>query len=131
MTRLSHFVSRALLAPVFISGGINQLRGSRHLVPAVSAALDEYGLVPPVGAQDLVRLNGAGMLAAGSAMALGILPRTSALALAGLLVPTTLVGQAFWKAEDPGRRAQKLSGALSNVAIIGGLLLVASRRRGA
>ena len=69
------------------------------------------------------------MTAAGSALALGVFPRTSALTLAGLLVPTTIVGQAFWKTEEEGKREARLSGALSNAAIIGGLLLVAARRR--
>ena len=90
----------------------------------------EIFLVPDEESHTLsISDNGIGMTAAGSALALGVFPRTSALALAGLLVPTTLVGQAFWKEEDERKRSARLSGALSNAAIIGGLLLVAARRR--
>ena len=125
MLPVSHLVSRALLAPVFVVGGVNQMRGARLLAPVVAKALAEHGIASPLSAEDLVRLNGFGMLTAGSAMALGVLPRTSALTLACLLVPTTIVGQAFWKTDDPAKRAQKVSGAMSNLGILGGLLLVA------
>ena len=97
--------------------------------PAVDAALEEYGIEVSASGEKLVKLNGIGMTVAGGALALGVFPRTSALTLAGLLVPTTIVGQAFWKEEDERKRSARLSGALSNAAIIGGLLLVAARRR--
>ena len=129
MSRLVGAVARALMAPVFIRGGINQVKKAHRLAPAVDAALEEYGIEVSVSGEELVKLNGIGMTVAGGALALGVFPRTSALALAGLLVPTTLVGQAFWKTQDERKRATRLSGALSNAAIIGGLLLVAARRR--
>ena len=129
MSRLVGTVARALMAPVFIRGGINQVKKAHRLAPAVDAALEEYGIEVSVSGEELVKLNGIGMTVAGGALALGVFPRTSALALAGLLVPTTLVGQAFWKTQDERKRATRLSGALSNAAIIGGLLLVAARRR--
>ena len=129
MSRLVGTVARALMAPVFIRGGINQVKKAHRLAPSVDAALEEYGIEVSVSGEELVKLNGIGMTVAGGALALGVFPRTSALALAGLLVPTTLVGQAFWKTQDERKRATRLSGALSNAAIIGGLLLVATRRR--
>ena len=129
MSRLVGAVARVLMAPVFIKGGINQVKKAHRLAPSVDAALEEYGIEVSVSGEELVKLNGIGMTVAGGALALGVFPRTSALALAGLLVPTTLVGQAFWKTQDERKRATKLSGALSNAAIIGGLLLVATRRR--
>ena len=129
MSRLVGAVARALMAPVFIRGGINQVKKAHRLAPSVNAALEEYGIEVSVSGEELVKLNGIGMTVAGGALALGVFPRTSALALAGLLVPTTLVGQAFWKTQDERKRATRLSGALSNAAIIGGLLLVAARRR--
>ena len=129
MSRLVGVVARALMAPVFIRGGINQVKKAHRLAPSVDAALEEYGIEVPVGGEELVKLNGIGMAAAGGTLALGVFPRISALALAGLLVPTTMVGQAFWKEEDERKRSARLSGALSNAAIIGGLLLVAARRR--
>ena len=129
MSRLVGAVARVLMAPVFIKGGINQVKKAHRLAPAVDAALEEYGIEVSASGEQLVKLNGIGMTVAGGALALGVFPRTSALTLAGLLVPTTIVGQAFWKEEDERKRSARLSGALSNAAIIGGLLLVAARRR--
>ena len=129
MSRLVGAVARILMATVFIKGGINQVKKAHRLAPAVDAALEEYGIEVSASGEKLVKLNGIGMTVAGGALALGVFPRTSALTLAGLLVPTTIVGQAFWKEEDERKRSARLSGALSNAAIIGGLLLVAARRR--
>ena len=129
MSRLVGAVARVLMAPVFIKGGINQVKKAHRLAPAVDAALEEDGIEVSASGEKLVKLNGIGMTVAGGALALGVFPRTSALTLAGLLVPTTIVGQAFWKEEDERKRSARLSGALSNAAIIGGLLLVAARRR--
>ena len=54
-----------------------------------------------------VTLNGAGMVVAGVALAAGVAPRLSAALLAGLLVPTTLAGHAFWTETDPSVRARQ------------------------
>ena len=105
------------------------LKKAHQLAPSVDAVLEEYGIEVSASGEKLVKLNGIGMTVAGGALALGVFPRASALTLAGLLVPTTIVGQAFWNEEDERKRSARLSGALSNAAIIGGLLLVAARRR--
>ena len=97
MSRLVGAVARILMAPVFIKGGINQVKKAHRLAPAVDAALEEYGIEVSASGEKLVKLNGIGMTVAGGALALGVFPRTSALTLAGLLVPTTIVGQAFWR----------------------------------
>jgi uncharacterized membrane protein YphA (DoxX/SURF4 family) len=77
----------------------------------------------------MVRANGLGMVLAGSALALGIKPRLSALALAALMVPTTLAGHRFWdEPPGPGKSAQEVQ-FLKNVGLIGGLLLFASSPR--
>ena len=124
----ANVLARGLLAGVFVVGGINQIKGAHLLADKVEAAKEEYGVVLDVAGEDLVRLNGAGMALAGGALALGIAPRLSAAALIGLLVPTTIVGHPFWKIEDEAKRRAAVSGALSNAAIVGGLLLVAAGR---
>ena len=72
------------------------------------------------------KLNGAGMMAAGSAMALGILPRVSALSLVGLLIPTTIVGHPFWKETEDAAKQTQMTSFASNTAVAGGLLMVAA-----
>jgi putative oxidoreductase len=115
-------VSAGTMAAMFIQSGISVARepGERHKAAA------KLGLPQP---ELMVRLNAAGMAAAGTALALGIKPRLSALALAGLLVPTTLGGHRFWEEEsEQGRRGQRTQ-FLKNVAMFGGLLLFAATPR--
>jgi hypothetical protein len=125
----ANVLARGLLAGVFVVGGINQIKGAHLLADKVEAAKEEYGVVLDVAGEDLVRLNGAGMVLAGGALALGIAPRLSAAALIGLLVPTTIVGHPFWKIEDKAKRRTAVTGTLNNAAIIGGLMLVRARRK--
>lgn len=111
-------LGRAGIASMFISSGIAAARTPGGRPAKVEAA----GIPQP---ELMVRLNGTGMAVAGTALALGIRPRVSALALLALLVPTTLVGHAFWSLEGPDRSAQEVH-FLKNVAIAGGLLSVIS-----
>jgi putative oxidoreductase len=64
-------------------------------------------------------------MAAGGLLALGRLPRLSALALAGSLVPTTLAGHRFWSETDPAKRSMQQIQFFKNVSMLGGLLLAA------
>ncbi|MGM0931080.1 MAG: DoxX family protein [Actinomycetota bacterium] len=72
-----------------------------------------------------VRANGAAQAVAGTLLAVGAFPRTSALILIGSLIPTTLAGHAFWKIEDPAARKLQRVQCIKNVAMLGGLLFTA------
>lgn len=123
-------VGRTLLAAVFLRGAVGQLQRPQPLADLVERATSRYGLDwLPVPGRQLVLANGAVMLTAGSGLALGVAPRACALALTAALVPTTAVGHAFWEVDDPARRSAKLNSFLANVAIIGGLTLVAADER--
>jgi len=80
--------------------------------------------VVPLPADDelVVRGNAAVMVLGGVALALGVAPRLSALALAGSLIPTTLAGHAYWTIEDPVARKLQRIQFHKNMAMIGGLL---------
>lgn len=123
------FLARSLLAGVFISGGISQVKGAHLLAPKVEEAKEEYGVDVEIPGETLVKLNGVGMAVAGGTLALGIAPRLSAAALIGLLVPTSLVGHPFWKIEDEAKRRVAVSGTFSNAAIVGGLVYVLVDRK--
>jgi uncharacterized membrane protein YphA (DoxX/SURF4 family) len=71
-----------------------------------------------------VQFIGVVQVVAGTALALGVLPRLSALALAGSLVPTTLAGHRFWEARDDAARSQQTIQFLKNAAMMGGLLMI-------
>jgi uncharacterized membrane protein YphA (DoxX/SURF4 family) len=114
-TGLLHRLARAAVASAFVKLGFDAARepGSRP------ARVEAFGIPQP---EVMVRLNGAGMVAAGTALALGIRPRESALTLLLLLLPTTVVGHPFWKEpEAPARQSQQIQ-FLKNASMAGGLL---------
>ncbi|GAA1863055.1 DoxX family protein [Brevibacterium marinum] len=118
---------RVLTAPIFITGGYSALTSPGGRPAMAAPTLDtirEYVPVLPEDDELLVRVNGGLQLLAGTALALGIKPRLSALALVGSLVPTTLAGHAFWEMEGADAAAHKTHFS-KNVAALGGLLLVA------
>jgi putative oxidoreductase len=119
--RLIDFIARVLTAGVFVRGGWATLRApGRRAVAAGKIGLPE--------SDALVRANGLGMVVAGTTMALGIKPRLSALALAGMLVPTTLAGHRFWEQEDEQGRKMQETQFLKNSATLGSLLQIATFR---
>ena len=119
-------IARPLLAAMFVYGGLDSFRHPESKAPTAEA------VAPKVAAQvglpedtvQLVRLNGAAQVAAGSMLALGILPRLSALVLAGSLVPTTAAGHRFWEQDEAPARRQQTIHFLKNAAMLGGLLMV-------
>ena len=126
---MANLLARALLGSVFINGGLNQLKGAEKLEPMLTSNAERLGVNLPVPAKNLVAFNGAAMMAGGSALAAGIMPRTAALGLVASLVPTTLVAHRFWETEDPGKRFTERNGLFANLALCGGLLAVAFEPR--
>jgi uncharacterized membrane protein YphA (DoxX/SURF4 family) len=123
-------VARALLAAVFVRGGLSAYNnpdrlvdGAKPVTDRLAPALDAVGL--PTDARTLVRLNGAVQVVGGVLLATNTLTRPAALALAGSLVPTTLAGHDFWSQDDPAQRAGHQIHFLKNVGLLGGLLLAA------
>jgi putative oxidoreductase len=115
-------VGRAALAAMFITGGADALLDPG---PRVARAA-ELGV--PLEPGLAVRVNGATMLVAGVALALGVWPRLAAAVLAGTPVPTTLAGHPFWRVADPAARRQQRVHFFKNVGLFGGALLVVAER---
>ncbi|GAB3321384.1 DoxX family membrane protein [Geodermatophilus aquaeductus] len=126
-------IARPLLASSFIYGGIDTLRnpqtrvpGARPVVEQITRTADEQLPVQvPRDVEQWVRIDAGIKVGAGSLFALGKLPRLSALALAGSIVPTTLAGHRFWEHEDPEERFGQLANFLKNAGLLGGLLIAA------
>ncbi len=106
-----------LLAGIFISGG-----ASTFINPDGRATKVEQAGIPL--ARQAVILNGATMVLAGTALAIGFVPKFAALALLGSLIPTTFVGHPFWQETTPQGRANQQIHFNKNIAMIGGLLVV-------
>ena len=127
-------VARPLLAGIFITGGIAQLRDPEGHAKAAHPVLDQVaGLVPvqqPPSNLTLVRVDAGVKVGAGVLLALGKAPRLAATALAATLVPTTLAGHRFWEEEDPELRAQQQIHFVKNLGLLGGLMLAAADTEG-
>ncbi len=108
-----------MMSAIFLTGGGEALRNPEPRAQAV----DWMGLPQP---DRLVQASSAGLVASGVALALGVREREAAALAFALLVPTTVGGHAFWRAEDEqARRGQRIH-FMKNLAILGALLYVAT-----
>ncbi|MFF8288640.1 DoxX family protein [Streptomyces sp. NPDC016309] len=126
-------LARPLLASTFISGGLRTWRDPGAVAPVaepVTRPVSERIPAVPDDPTTLVRLNSAVQIGAGVLFATGRLPRLSALALAGSLVPTTLAGHAYWTVRDPEERARRRVHFYKNLSMLGGLLIAAADTHG-
>jgi putative oxidoreductase len=122
-------LARPMLASIFVVQGLETFQHPEKVARAAEPVVKPVaGMVPavPDDVEQAVRLNGAVQVVAGTTMGLGVLPRLSALVLAGSLVPTTLAGHRYWEIEDPEQRAQQRVHFLKNVTMLGGLLIAAA-----
>jgi putative oxidoreductase len=85
--------------------------------------------IPESVAPQLVRLNGATMVAGGLGIALGVGPGLAGAALTASMIPTTLAGHSFWKEDDPMARKLNRIHFLKNVGLLGAALAIAARPR--
>jgi uncharacterized membrane protein YphA (DoxX/SURF4 family) len=119
MATLIRIISRMLLSAIFIYGGYG----------AYSAPTPRTKRLPNVGLPEsemLVKINGATMMGAGAALALGIAPKLAALTLLSALIPTTAAGHAFWKETEGASRQQQQLQFAKNLGLVGALLLILS-----
>ncbi len=119
-------IARPMLASMFVYGGVNALRNAPAMAPKAGPVADLLRKVAPdvkVSDANLVRINGAIHVTAGTALATGHVPRLAAFVLAGTLVPTTAVGHPFWNHGDTAARQNQTIHFLKNVSMIGGLLM--------
>lgn len=115
-----------MLAAIFVPSGWDAMANPGPKVPVADDVAPKLSKPLPglasLDTEALVRLNGAVQVGAGTLLALGRLPRTSALVLAGSLVPTTLAAHRYWEHEEPTQRQQQRVHFLKNVSLLGGLL---------
>ncbi|HXL35651.1 MAG TPA: DoxX family protein [Ktedonobacteraceae bacterium] len=110
-----------LLSGIFISGGAQAFMEPGGRVNKVA----EAGFPKP---KQAIEFNGAVMVIGGILLASGIAPKLAATMLIGSLVPTTIVGHAFWKEENTTGRKNQLTQFYKNLGLLGGLLLVLSEK---
>ena len=126
-------IARPLLASSFVYGGIDTLRNPQSRVPGAAPVVDQIAakadqqlpVQVPRDVEQWIKIDAGVKVAACSLLALGRLPRLSALALSASIVPTTLAGHRFWEHDDPKERFGQLSHFLKNLGLLGGLLIAA------
>ena len=129
MASLLRPLARVLTGSTYVLLGFDALRTPGGRVDTAAPLLAAIRRTVPLPADEVVvRGNAAVMVAGGATLALGTLPRLSALALIGSMVPTTLAGHAYWSAEDPAVRKLQRIHFHKNLAMIGGLVFAAIDR---
>lgn len=122
--------ARLMTGATYAVLGFDALRNPGGRPDIAASTLDALRTVLPLPKDNsvVVQANGAAQTLAGATLALGLFPRTSALVLAGSLIPTTYAGHAFWKVTDPAQSKAQRTQFLKNAAMLGGLLLVSIDR---
>ncbi|MGE2736861.1 DoxX family membrane protein [Mycolicibacterium vaccae] len=125
-------VARPMLSAVFISRGIEALRSPKPAADATRQTLEELSKLPdPVGtnvpsnAETVARVNAAVQIGGGLLLATGKLPRVASAALALTVVPDSVGGHAFWNVTDPSRKAEERRAFITDISLIGGLIIAA------
>jgi uncharacterized membrane protein YphA (DoxX/SURF4 family) len=125
-------IARPMLSAAFISRGIDALRSPKPAADATRPTLEGLSKLPdPVGtnvpsnAETVARVNAAVQIGGGLLLATGKLPRAASAALALTVVPGSLGGHMFWSETDPQRKADERRAFLTDVSLIGGLIIAA------
>lgn len=123
-------VARPMLSAVFISRGVEALRSpkpaadeTRQSLEGLSRLTDPLGVNVPSDAETVARVNAAVQIGGGLLLATGKLPRLASAALALSVVPGSLVGHAYWKEAEPVRRAAERRAFVTDISLIGGLII--------
>ncbi|MDY6995083.1 MAG: DoxX family protein [Actinomycetota bacterium] len=125
-------VARPMLSAVFISRGVEALRSPKPAADATRQTLEGLSKLPePVGpnvpsnAETVAKVNAAVQIGAGLLLATGRFPRVASIALAASMVPSSVGGHAFWNEVDPQRKAEERKAFITDVSLLGGLIIAA------
>lgn len=121
-----------MLSAVFIGRGVDALRSPKPAADAARPTLETLSKLPepvaaqvPSDAETVARINGVVQIAGGALLATGKLPRVASAVLALSVVPGSLGAHTFWNESDPQRRADERRALLTDVSLIGGLIIAA------
>jgi uncharacterized membrane protein YphA (DoxX/SURF4 family) len=130
-------IARPMLSAVFIGRGVDALRSPKPAADAARPTLEGLSKLPdPVGtnvpsnAETVARVNAMVQIGGGLLLATGKLPRLASAALAVSVVPGSLGGHMFWNQDDPARKADERRAFLTDVSLIGGLIIAAADTEG-
>ncbi|MCP2320125.1 DoxX protein [Nocardia amikacinitolerans] len=116
--------ARILTGSTYAVLGWEAAREPGARVELAASTLATIRKVAPIPSNDtlIVRANGTAQAVGGMLLALGIMPRLSAVALFASLVPTTFAGHSYWTTDEPAIRKQQRIQFQKNAAMLGGLV---------
>ncbi|MCT1452868.1 MULTISPECIES: DoxX family membrane protein [unclassified Corynebacterium] len=131
-------LARPMLASVYIADGVKTVTNSseyagdaERVVNTIKSVLpSQYAQYIPSDPETVAKINGGLKIGAGSTFALGKAPRLSAGLLAASTVGTLLGRNAFWEAKNEDEKTRRRNGAMTNVALLGGVLLASADTEG-
>jgi uncharacterized membrane protein YphA (DoxX/SURF4 family) len=130
-------IARPLLSAVFIGQGIDSLRNPKPAAEAAAPTVDGLRALPdPVGSkipsdpQTFAQINAAVQIGGGLLLATGKAPRIASAALAATVLPANLGAHMFWSESDPQVKAQKRKEFLTDLSLLGGLLIASADTAG-
>ena len=130
-------IARPLLSAVFIGQGVETLRNPKVTVDAAEPTVAALRTLPePIGGkvpsdpETAARINAAAQVGGGLLLATGKLPRVASAALAFTVIPGSLGAHLFWNEDDPERKAQKRRDLLTDLSLLGGLIIASADTAG-
>ncbi|QPK84123.1 DoxX family membrane protein [Corynebacterium qintianiae] len=124
-------LARPMLASVYVIDGVETVvNPSAHRESAESVLKKLRSVVPapyraylPSSPETAAQVVGGVKAGAGSLFALGKAPRTAATLLAATAIPSVIGRHAFWEATNEEEKTRRRNGAVTDVALLGGILL--------
>jgi uncharacterized membrane protein YphA (DoxX/SURF4 family)/gas vesicle protein len=97
---------------------------------ALQALPEPFGSKVPSDPATAARINAAVQVGGGLLLATGKLPRIASAALAFTVIPGSLGGHLFWNESDPELKTQKRRDLLTDLSLLGGLIIAAADTAG-
>jgi len=126
-----------MLSAVFIGQGVDSLLhpelAAQAAAPAVgglSALPDPVSSKVPSDPETFAKINAAVQIGGGLLLAAGRAPRLASAALAFTVIPANLGAHMFWTESDPERKAQQRRAFLTDVSLLGGLMIASADTAG-
>lgn len=124
-------IIRPMIAAVYVADGVKTLSNPEEYVEGTKSVLDsaravlpsQYKGYVPTDATMVTQAAAGTRVGAGSLLAIGKVPRLAAATLAAVSIPTIYARNAFWNTDDDQQKEQRKNGLLTNLALLGGLVL--------
>ena len=130
-------IARPLLSAAFIGQGVETLRNPKATADAAERTMAALRTLPeplggkvPSNTETAARINAAVQVGGGLLLATGKLPRIASAALAFTVIPGSLGGHLFWNESDPELKAQKRRDLLTDLSLLGGLIIASADTAG-